>query len=668
MRKAFGLLFIILSLLAIKNFAFAQQEVMACYKFLYTEKYKNAIEAGKRAIKKYPKNASAHHCLSLAYATVGELKLALEHAKKAERLTSKKTDLLLIYNQIGLINDLMGDSDNALMYYNKSLNLAKDLGSRDMQALLLNNIGLIYFGRGELNKALSSFEDALRLEINEIAKAQTYNNIATIYRTKGDYRRAVEYLQRAIELSERYGKYREASYTKINLGDTYREMKDYEKAEKYLLEGLEGVKKVGDKLSEAVGYIFLGWLYKDKKDYEKAERYLLDGLKGVKEANAKPFEAAVYLLLGSIYKDKKNYELAEKYLLEGIALAKQVGNKLSETLGYRYIGLLYKDRGNKETAKEYLTRAYNLYKSMGAEVYAQEVFLELQELEKGAETLTTSQPEVEACFNFHNARDYKKAVEAGKEAIKKYPNNFKAHYCLGLNYGMLGELKLALEHMKRAESLTSNKRDLMHIYNQIGLIYEKMGYLDDAFLYYSKSLSLAQDLGDKSMQASALNNIAGIYKKKDELDKALGYYEESLRLTTDEKEKAITYTNIAVIYYKKGDYQKALEYFQKVIETSERHGDYHTASVVKISSGDAYRRMKDYKKAEKYLLEGLEGVKKVGDKYWEATAYAYLSLLYKNQGNKAKAEDYFIRAYQLYKSIGAEESAKGILYEFFLTK
>jgi tetratricopeptide (TPR) repeat protein len=78
--------------------------------------------------------------------------------------------------------------------------------------------------------------------------------------------------------------------------------------------------------------------------------------------------------------------------------------------------------------------------------------------------------------------------------------------------------------------------------------------------------------------------------------------------------------------------------------------------------------MKDYKKAEKYLLEGLEGVKKVGDKYWEATAYAHLSLLYKNQGNKAKAEEYFIRAYQLYKSIGAEESAKGILYEFFLTK
>jgi Flp pilus assembly protein TadD, contains TPR repeats len=105
-------------------------------------------------------------------------------------------------------------------------------------------------------------------------------------------------------------------------------------------------------------------------------------------------------------------------------------------------------------------------------------------------------------------------VEAGKEAVKKYPNNFKAHYCLGLNYKMLGELKLALEHLKRAESLTSNKKDLMNIYNEIGLIYDRMGYFDNALLYYSKSLSLAQDLGDTRMQASVLNNIAWIYEKK----------------------------------------------------------------------------------------------------------------------------------------------------------
>jgi len=269
--------------------------------------------------------------------------------------------------------------------------------------------------------------------------------------------------------------------------------------------------------------------------------------------------------------------------------------------------------------------------------------------------------EVVKCENFYIAGDYERAIEAGKIAVEKDPNNLKAHYCLGRSCYKIGEFKLALEHMKRAESLTSNKEDLMYIYNQIGLIYWRMGYFDDALFYFSRSLSLAIDLGNKSMQASVLNNIAVIYDDKDELDKALGYYEESLRLRTDERAKATIYNNIAIIYDQKGDYQRAVEYFQKSIEIGERYGDYHRVSMRKLNLGDTYRRMKDYEKAKKYILEGLEGVKKVGDKYSEAAGYVYLGLLYRDKGDKKTARDYFTRAYNLYKSIGAEGKAKEVL-------
>jgi tetratricopeptide (TPR) repeat protein len=272
-----------------------------------------------------------------------------------------------------------------------------------------------------------------------------------------------------------------------------------------------------------------------------------------------------------------------------------------------------------------------------------------------------AQPEVDACFNFYQAGDYRRAIEAGKIAVQKYPNSPYAHLCLGGSYYAIGEFRLALEHMKRAERLTSDKEDLMYIYNQIGLTYWRMGYLDEALVYYIVSLSLAIGLGNESMQAAVLNNIAGIYKDKGELDKALGFYEESLRLQTDGKEKAAIYHNIAGVYGQKGDYQKAMEYFQKAIETSERYGDYHEASMMKLNLGNTYRKMKDYEKAEKYLLEGLEGLKKVGDKYGEAAGYKYLGWLYKDKGDKKTAKDYLTRAYNLFKSIGAEGDAKDVL-------
>ena len=274
-----------------------------------------------------------------------------------------------------------------------------------------------------------------------------------------------------------------------------------------------------------------------------------------------------------------------------------------------------------------------------------------------------AQPEVDACSNFLDAGDYKKAVEAGKVAVQKYPNNIDAHLCLGASYYTIGEFRLALVHMKKAESLTSDKEDLMYIYSGIGSIYEGLGYLDDALLYYSRSLRLAIDLENESMQATALNGIAGIYLNKGELDKALDYYEESLSLETDEKSKATTYNGIAIIYIKKGDYQKAVKYFRKAIEIYEKYGDYHGASQTKINLGDTYREMKDYEKAEKYLLEGLEGVKKVGDKYWEAYGYKYLGLLYRDKGDKKTAKDYLMRAYNLYKSVGVEEYAEEVLSE-----
>jgi tetratricopeptide (TPR) repeat protein len=274
-----------------------------------------------------------------------------------------------------------------------------------------------------------------------------------------------------------------------------------------------------------------------------------------------------------------------------------------------------------------------------------------------------AQQEVVECITFYEAGDYKRAKEAGELAVKKYPKNPLAYICLGGAYEIIGEFKLAYENMKKAESLTNNKKELVFIYFEIGQILINMGYLDDALLYSNRSLSLAKDLGDTDMQAAGLNNIATIYHERKELDKALSYYEESLSLQTNEKEKATTYNNIANIYDLKGNYQNAIEYFQKAIEIGEKYGDYHGVSKYKLYLGDTFRQMKDYENVEKYLSEGLEGVKKLGDKYSEATGNGYFGGLYKDKGDKKTAREYYNRAYNLFKSIGAEGEAQSVLNE-----
>lgn len=281
--------------------------------------------------------------------------------------------------------------------------------------------------------------------------------------------------------------------------------------------------------------------------------------------------------------------------------------------------------------------------------------------------LSHAQQEIYNCQNYFQAGDYQRAIEAGKKAVRLYPRNLEAHFCLGVSYRLVGELDLALSHMKEAERLATSKSDLSFIYNQLGLIYKGKDDLDNALLYHSRSLSICKEIGDKQGEAAELNNIASIYRSKGELDKALDYYEQSLKLTIDEKKKASTFNNIALIYSEKNNFKKAEEYFLKAIEIATKAGKYHELAILTINLGEGvYRKTKNYIKAEQYLKDGLNMILKVGDKYWEAVAYGYLGWLYRDMGNIKLAKDYLTKAYQLYNSIGAKVAANDTLFSLLM--
>jgi len=274
-----------------------------------------------------------------------------------------------------------------------------------------------------------------------------------------------------------------------------------------------------------------------------------------------------------------------------------------------------------------------------------------------------AQQEIEACNNFFQAGNYERAIQMGEIAVKKYPDDVRAHYCLGKAYHATGELKLALASFMQAEKLTQDKKNLVFIYNMIGGVYDDIGNLDDALFYYFRALNLAKELGDKEYEATLLNNIGGIYKDKGDYDKALSYYEDSLSLKQSEIDKAPTYNNIAVLYTEKGENEKALEYFFKALDIRERYGDYHGAARTLLNIGEVYRKVKDYEKAEQYLFEGLSRIRRVGDKYWEGFGLECIGWLYKDLGNRQKAIEYFTSAYNLYKSIGAERRMRAVREE-----
>lgn len=299
MKKLFLSLIFFLIATAI---SYAQTEINNCFNYLKAGDYQRAIKSGKKAVALYPRSLDAYFCLGRAYSKTGQINLAIENLKKAEALATKDNDLMHIYHWLGLAYKDKGDLDNAILYHSRSLDLAKKLGDRELEAAGLNNIGLIYHDKGEYDKALRYYEESLRLKTDEREKAPIYNNIATIYSDKKDYKKAIEYYKKAVEIGERYGDYHGSGKTMLNLGDTYREIKDFGNALFYLEEGLKRVKKVGDKHWEGIGYVYIGLYYRDSGDKKLAKEYLNRALEIFKSIGAESDVFWVLSLLASVEK------------------------------------------------------------------------------------------------------------------------------------------------------------------------------------------------------------------------------------------------------------------------------------------------------------------------------------------------------------------------------
>lgn len=294
----FSLIFLIF--FSFTSLLYAQTPIDECEIYLKAQDYQRAISAGQRAVKLYPSNYNAHLCLGVSYRQAGEIDYAINSLKNAEKYAYQKSDLMLIYNQLGLTYYRKGMLDDAFLYYNRALILAKNSGDRDSEAGFLNNIALIFRDKGELDKALSYYEESLKLTINENDKTPTYNNIASIYYQQGNYKKAVEYLRKAMDIDERYGDYHRYAIHELNLGNTYRKMTDFNSAEFYLFDGLKRIQKIGDKYWEGIAYKYLGLLYRDKGDKASARDYSNRALKIFKGIGAQADAQEVELFISQI--------------------------------------------------------------------------------------------------------------------------------------------------------------------------------------------------------------------------------------------------------------------------------------------------------------------------------------------------------------------------------
>ena len=120
--------------------------------------------------------------------------------------------------------------------------------------------------------------------------------------------------------------------------------------------------------------------------------------------------------------------------------------------------------------------------------------------------------------NLFTKRKYEPVIEIADELLGLHPKSFFLHNVLGESYAFIGENQKAIVHFKIALELCSSAGNehlrsscMPNIYNNIGIAFKSIGFLDESEANLTKAIDL------DPLHASAYNNFGNLLNEKADL-------------------------------------------------------------------------------------------------------------------------------------------------------
>jgi signal transduction histidine kinase len=186
-------------------------------------------------------------------------------------------------------------------------------------------LGAIYTYFGEFDKALEVYDFAIKTN-NNSSTSTVYNNIAAIYFKQKNYNEAIQYLNKALELSD--GNISLILLILNNIGRAYIELKDLENAEPILLKVIEILNETENPTQEMINSLNIGLLYYEQERYPEAYSKLFDAYVKCKELDLKNNLYSATLFLAHACTKNNKQDQANAYYLETLDLMRNLDNRL----------------------------------------------------------------------------------------------------------------------------------------------------------------------------------------------------------------------------------------------------------------------------------------------------------------------------------------------------
>ncbi len=161
--------------------------------------------------------------------------------------------------------------------YNEALDLAKlhltDEVSRP-QGFILDNLGLVYWKKGDMKRAESYLEAALKIFVklgDQFGVSVVYNDLGLVKIETGFLSDAKGILEKSLEISREFRFEDQAAYALANLAKIYRMQGRLTEAEEYITTAKETFERYNDSVSLGVVHRTIGQIHEARGERDQAE-------------------------------------------------------------------------------------------------------------------------------------------------------------------------------------------------------------------------------------------------------------------------------------------------------------------------------------------------------------------------------------------------------------
>jgi tetratricopeptide (TPR) repeat protein len=584
-----------------------------------------AIEEYRAAIDADPTSAYLTSGLAELYAKTGRIRDAVVEAQDIIKKNPNNLEARRLLGRIYLrsLGDMQSGSGSesvlklAIEQYEQIVRLQPD--SMDDHLLL----GRLYRLNNDLQKAESEFKIAVNLQPDS---EEAITTLAYLYNELGDTARAAQVLS-SVPNAERSAKLYSA------LGYTYEQQKQYKEA----IEAYRHAIEMDRDNLDAIRGLAQNLLNDGQADAA------LDQYKVIADAN--PEDAQTYVRIAEIYRKQGKFDLALENLKKAetmvqdsvevpynIAAIYQAQGRYDEAVPIMRELLKKSEKadgnysnGEKSNRAVFLERLGTIYRDQGNNQAAIETFRQIVAL-GGDENIERGYQQI--IDTWREAKEWQKATDAAKEAVRKLPNSRDLKMVLASQQADMGDADQALKDVRAMlKGGGGSANDDRQVYITLAQMYTRLRRFGDA----EQALDKAEQLSTKTEDKEYIWFLRG---STFERDKRYPEAEEQFKkvLASDpEYASALNYLGY-MLADQNTKLEEALGYIKRAVDLDPSNGAYLD------SLGWAYFRLGKYEQAEDNLLKASQKINT------DPTVLDHLGDLYQKTGRLKLAASNWERA------------------------